>query len=172
MDEALQRAPERTNHRINCVAFAAAEAFCAYQPPYPTEAEWELAARGVEGRTYPWGPDAPECGRACYDKNGTCRAGGESVATCAAGLHVADRTPDGVYNLGGGVSEWVGGGDPLKRVARGANFARPGRAPPGLDAPRASGATAHATIGFRCAMDGPGVPGTAPPSAPPDAAAP
>ena len=159
------------DHPINCVDFAAAEAYCKFVGKrLPTEAEWEWAARGAEGRAYPWGADAPECGRACYDKNGGCRGGGQSVATCAAGLHPADRTPEGIYDLGGDVSEWVsdgfaeapqGGSDPTgdkaspTRVVRGGSFidaaaalkatSRAG-APPGL---------AHVGIGFRCAMDAP-----------------
>ena len=164
-------------HPINCVDFASAEAFCRWAGKrLPTEAEWELAARGVEGRAYPWGADAPECGRACYDKNGACLNRGDSVATCAAGLHPADRTPEGIYDLGGDVSEWVsdgftekptGGKDPrgdpaaALRVVRGGSFIdqddklkatfRAG-VPPGA---------AHVAIGLRCAMDTPGDAGSA-----------
>ena len=92
------------------------------------------------------------------------------MATCAAGLHPADRTPEGIYDLGGDVSEWVsdgfaekpaGGKDPrgdpaaALRVVRGGSFIdlddklkatfRAGL-PPGA---------AHVAIGFRCAMDAP-----------------
>jgi serine/threonine-protein kinase len=150
------------DHPVNCVDFAGAEAFCRWAGKrLPTEAEWELATRGAEGRLYAWGSDPPECGRACYDKNGACRNRAASVATCAAGMYPADRTPEGIYDLGGDVAEWVAGGDGPLRVVRGGSFID------GADELRAETrsavppALAHVGIGFRCAMDGK-VPATSP----------
>ena len=62
----------RASHPVNCVDYAQASHFCEQRGArLPTEAEWELAARGFDGRTYPWGDDAPNekllnaCGREC-----------------------------------------------------------------------------------------------------------
>jgi serine/threonine-protein kinase len=157
------------DHPINCVDFTGAESYCRSRGRrLPTEAEWELAARGTEGRTYAWGAEAPDCLRACYDKNGSCLDRSAAVTTCGPGLHATDHTPEGVFDLGGGVSEWVadgfsthpaGGVDPIGdptaplRVTRGGNFLDT------VEKLRASARTpaapvmAHVTVGFRCAMD-------------------
>ncbi len=51
--------PERDTHPINCVSWSLADAFCGFKKKrLPTEAEWEFAARGSDGRKFPWGDDA------------------------------------------------------------------------------------------------------------------
>ncbi len=64
----------------------------------PTEAQWEFAARGTEGRKYPWGSDKPTPEHANYDSN----VGDTTpVATYPKGT-----TPEGVHDLAGNVWEW------------------------------------------------------------------
>ena len=62
----------KAKHPINCVDWGQARDFCdARGARLPTEAEWEFAARGSDGRIYPWGDDPPSgellnaCGREC-----------------------------------------------------------------------------------------------------------
>ena len=62
----------RENHPINCVPWGLADAYCKVKAKrLPTEAEWEFAARGSDGRAYPWGDEPGDatrmnaCGTEC-----------------------------------------------------------------------------------------------------------
>jgi serine/threonine-protein kinase len=80
-----------------------AAAYCARVNGHlPSAEEWERAARGVEGRKYPWGNNSPDASRANY-------LGGPAHPT-RVGIYQAGRTPEpeGVHDLAGNVWEWMG----------------------------------------------------------------
>ena len=69
---------------------------------------WEKAARGTDGRIYPWG-DSIDRGRANYGKEGCCR-GDDSDGffdSAPVGSYQRGISPYGAYDMGGNVWEWV-----------------------------------------------------------------
>ncbi len=113
---------DRADHPVNCVDWPQATAYCAWASGrLPTEAEWEYAARGTDGRMFPWGNQGPAptllnaCGSECVRLGRSVRAGWDSLyagddgwaTTSPVGRYASGASPFGLLDMAGNVLEWT-----------------------------------------------------------------
>jgi formylglycine-generating enzyme required for sulfatase activity len=96
---------DRQDHPVVNVSWHDAVAYCRWLAedtgkPYrlPTEAEWEKAARGPDGRIYPWGNQ--------WDKNRCNTLGKGKGGTTPVGVYRDGVSPYGLLDMAGNVWEW------------------------------------------------------------------
>ncbi|MFO0634600.1 MAG: SUMF1/EgtB/PvdO family nonheme iron enzyme [Nannocystaceae bacterium] len=144
--------PARVHEPAVLVSRVEAEAYCAWWGEQrggfgslPSEAQWERAARGVDGRDYPWGD------RFVPEHANTREHGMGDVQPVGARPRAA--SPEGVLDLAGNVAEWTAGGEHGQAVVKGAAWSDPhwaARAPARRLVPPV---VRHVAIGFRCVLD-------------------
>jgi formylglycine-generating enzyme required for sulfatase activity len=165
----LDAAQARPDSPAVCVSWEQAAAYCRHAGgALPTEAQWEKAARGVDGRVFPWG-NAWDPLRANWGEGAHPGTLDGQVTTAPVGSFPEGASPYGALDMSGNVWEWVAdwyaedahAQGPLRdppgpvtgtaRIMRGGGYAaqafaqrttkRVPRDPPG----------GYVNIGFRCA---------------------
>ena len=159
---------DREDHPINCIDWSQARTYCEWAGKrLCTEAEWEKAARGDDGRIYPWGNETATCDLAVMYHTTGWGCGVDTI-TWPVGSIPEGASPCGAVDMAGNLYEFVQDDyhddyvgaprdgsawedDPRsnRRVMRGGEF--------GVQAHqlRASyrhvaGRAGHANLGFRC----------------------
>lgn len=119
------------DHPVMQVSARDAEKYCAYLGArLPTEIEWEYAARGNDGRRFPWGNQVPSQKNPKLANFGTdqCCAPSDSdgySTTSPVGSYPEGASPFGVEDMAGNVWEWTTTpfpGDSKEQVIRGGGW--------------------------------------------------
>jgi len=96
----VQFTPGKEQHPVVWMTWNDAYAYCAWAGKrLPTEAEWEKAARGTDGRLWPWGNE--------WDASRVNMAAAGRRTTTPVGSLPAGASPYGVMDMAGNVWEWV-----------------------------------------------------------------
>ncbi len=114
--------PAKAEHPINCVTWEMSSLFCKAQGKrLPSEAEWEYATRGPDGRVYPWGDEPPTekhlnaCGPECVKWSAQRGVAADALyaksdgfpTTAPVGQFEKGRSRFGPFDVVGNVWEWV-----------------------------------------------------------------
>lgn len=92
--------PEYAEYPVVYVTMFQAQEYCKWvRRTLPSEVHWEVAARGYDDYTYPWGYDEPDCAYANFEG---CAGDTEQVRS-----HPDNQGYYGTYDMGGNVQEWT-----------------------------------------------------------------
>ncbi|GAB4570382.1 MAG: hypothetical protein Kow0047_23980 [Anaerolineae bacterium] len=99
-DNGRWKDPQYADHPVTDVTWFQANEYARWVGArLPTEAEWEKAARGIDGRRYPWGDE--------WDDRKANTSEGGLGRTTPVGSYPAGASPYGVLDMAGNVWEWT-----------------------------------------------------------------
>jgi formylglycine-generating enzyme required for sulfatase activity len=103
------RIPGTDDFPAASLSWTQAKTYCEWAgKQLPTEAQWEKAARGTDGRKYPWGNEDPSC---AHSNHGTsyyeCAHTKEYYRLTPVGMFPAGMSPYGTLDASGNVKEWT-----------------------------------------------------------------
>jgi formylglycine-generating enzyme required for sulfatase activity len=100
----IMNQPSHQKRPVVNVSWSDAATYCKWAGKrLPTEAEWEKAARGTDGRLYPWGNEAPTRLHANFGK----KEWAYHMALVPVGMFELGKSPYGIYDMAGNAWEWV-----------------------------------------------------------------
>ncbi|MBF0275205.1 MAG: SUMF1/EgtB/PvdO family nonheme iron enzyme [Nitrospinae bacterium] len=143
------------NKPVVNVTWFNAYAYCSWLGKrLPTDEEWEKAARGKDGRRYPWGENAPSFYLANYGQNWRGFSNGKILKDVFS--MEQGKSPYGAFNMAGNVWEWVNGwyGKEKKfRMLRGGSWESNDKSLLSWFHNFSTPENASNNYGFRCAVD-------------------
>jgi formylglycine-generating enzyme required for sulfatase activity len=100
----IMNQPHHQKRPVVNINWSEAASYCKWVGKrLPTEAEWEKAARGTDGRLYPWGNEAPTRLHANFGK----KEWAGHMALVPVGMFEMGKSPYGIYDMAGNAWEWV-----------------------------------------------------------------
>ncbi len=153
----------RGQHPINCISFEMAETYCKWaEKRLPSAAEWERAARGTDGRRYPWGNEdvtpSPQANLSDITLLNN-KPGGWGlkeyndgyISTAPVGSFPAGDSPVGAKDMAGNIWEFVTDGDENRKEMRGGSWSYFPHSLRVSDKAYAQNGRRNGDTGFRCA---------------------